>query len=162
MFTAVRHFLAAWAHESSSTARVLAVVTDRSLAQPVAMGHRTLGELAWHIVTSQQEILAKVGLDYSGPRKSWPQPAHAGEIHAQYVDGAKALAEAVGTHWMDDTLRLRDSPYGQPWPRGLTLEVMLRHEIHHRGQLTVLMRQAGLRVPGVYGPGLEEMNPQQP
>jgi uncharacterized damage-inducible protein DinB len=36
------------------------------------------------------------------------------------------------------------------------LTVLLRHEIHHRAQMTVLMRQAGLRVPGVYGPSREE------
>ena len=29
------------------------------------------------------------------------------------------------------------------------------HQIDHRGQMTVLMRQAGLNVPGVYGPSLE-------
>jgi uncharacterized damage-inducible protein DinB len=32
----------------------------------------------------------------------------------------------------------------------------MSHEIHHRGQMTVLMRQAGLKVPGVYGPSREE------
>jgi uncharacterized damage-inducible protein DinB len=30
------------------------------------------------------------------------------------------------------------------------------HQAHHRGQMTVLMRQAGLTVPGVYGPAREE------
>jgi len=30
------------------------------------------------------------------------------------------------------------------------------HELHHRGQLTVLMRQAGLVVPGIFGPAQEE------
>ena len=30
------------------------------------------------------------------------------------------------------------------------------HQIHHRGQMTVLMRQAGLEVPGVYGPSRPE------
>lgn len=29
-------------------------------------------------------------------------------------------------------------------------------ETHHLGQMTVLMRQAGLNVPGVYGPSKEE------
>ena len=32
----------------------------------------------------------------------------------------------------------------------------LSHQTHHRGQMTVLMRQAGLTVPGVYGPAREE------
>jgi uncharacterized damage-inducible protein DinB len=33
---------------------------------------------------------------------------------------------------------------------------LVRHLIHHRGQLIVLMREAGLIVPGVYGPSREE------
>ena len=40
--------------------------------------------------------------------------------------------------------------------RGMAVLVMLHHEIHHRGQMTVLMRQAGLPVPGVYGPAKDE------
>ena len=27
---------------------------------------------------------------------------------------------------------------------------------HHRGQMTILMRQAGLLVPGMYGPSKDE------
>ena len=36
------------------------------------------------------------------------------------------------------------------------LSSLIRHQAHHRGQMTVLMRQAGLPVPGVYGPAREE------
>jgi uncharacterized damage-inducible protein DinB len=46
--------------------------------------------------------------------------------------------------------------YGQMWVRGKTLGVLVTHQIHHRGQLTVLLRLAGLKVPGVYGPAKEE------
>ena len=46
--------------------------------------------------------------------------------------------------------------YGQRWTRGFTLHALLEHQIHHRGQMTVLMRQAGLRVPGIYGPARED------
>jgi uncharacterized damage-inducible protein DinB len=46
--------------------------------------------------------------------------------------------------------------YGVRWARGVTLRALLVHQTHHRGQMTVLMRQAGLRVPGVYGPAREE------
>ena len=151
MFTAVRHFLAAWAHESSSTARLLAEVTDASLDQPVARGHRTLGELA----VSHREILSKAGLEYAAPLKGNPQPQRAAEIYSVYVDAAKALAAAVEGQWTDESLRVKDTLYRASWPRGLTLDVMLRHEIHHRGQLTVLMRQAGLKVPGMYGPSAD-------
>ena len=38
----------------------------------------------------------------------------------------------------------------------LTLQILLFHQTHHRGQMTVLMRQAGLPVPGMYGPAKED------
>lgn len=49
--------------------------------------------------------------------------------------------------------------YGMQWTRDTTLNCLVRHEIHHRAQMTVLMRQAGLRVPGVYGPAREDWAP---
>ena len=156
MFTTVRHFLATWAHESAETARVMAALSDASLDQRVAEGSRTLGELAWHVVVSQREILGKTGLAWDAPSKRDPAPERAAAIHSAYVDAANALAAAVEQQWNDAALRARDSIYDREWPRGLTLAVTLHHEIHHRGQMTVLMRQAGLRVPGVYGPSADE------
>jgi uncharacterized damage-inducible protein DinB len=46
--------------------------------------------------------------------------------------------------------------YGETWKKGFTLYCMVSHQTHHRGQITVLMRQAGLKVHGVYGPAKEE------
>jgi uncharacterized damage-inducible protein DinB len=51
------------------------------------------------------------------------------------------------------------------WTKAFVLVSLLQHSCHHRGQMTVLMRQAGLKVPGVYGPAKEEwaiygMDPQ--
>ena len=36
-------------------------------------------------------------------------------------------------------------------PNSIFLMTLINHQNHHRGQMTVLMRQAGLTVPGVYG-----------
>jgi len=46
--------------------------------------------------------------------------------------------------------------YGETWKRGMTLLYLMLHQAHHRGQITVLMRQAGLKVTGIYGPAKEE------
>ena len=134
----------------------MAALTDASLEQRVAEGHRSLGELAWHVVVSQREILGKTGLTWDAPSKRDPAPSRAAAIHSAYVDAAKALATVVDEQWDDATLQVCDAIYGREWPRGVTLAVMLHHEIHHRGQMTVLMRQAGLKVPGVYGPSADE------
>ena len=66
------------------------------------------------------------------------------------------LIEAVTAGWDDATLAVEDDMYGMQWKRGMTLAVLINHEIHHRGQMSVLMRQAGLTVPGVFGPAKEE------
>lgn len=41
---------------------------------------------------------------------------------------------------------------GEPWTNAAFLHFTLVHQAHHRGQMTVLMRQAGLRIPELYGP----------
>jgi uncharacterized damage-inducible protein DinB len=46
--------------------------------------------------------------------------------------------------------------YGEMWAKGKTLGVIISHQIHHRAQLTIVMRLLGLKVPGIYGPSNEE------
>lgn len=151
MFKSVKHFLGLWKRESENTAKVLGNLTDASLAQSVAPGYRNLGELGWHIATSVREIAGKTGLDFAAPTRTSPLPASASEISAGYRQAADGLAGAIQSGWTDETLMIKDKVYGYEWPRGFTLEILVFHEIHHRGQATVLMRQAGLNVPKIYG-----------
>ena len=69
---------------------------------------------------------------------------------------ARSLLAEMHARWTDASLRVEDEMYGQKWARGLTLAILIAHQTHHRGQMTVLMRQAGLKVPGIYGPAREE------
>ncbi|NIU73596.1 MAG: hypothetical protein GWN71_08445, partial [Gammaproteobacteria bacterium] len=66
------------------------------------------------------------------------------------------LVAAVRAGWTDETLLETDDMYGQSWTRGASAAALILHEVHHRAQLTVLVRQAGLEVPGVFGPAKEE------
>jgi len=45
--------------------------------------------------------------------------------------------------------------FGRTLTKAVTLSLLVKHIIHHRGQMTVLLRQAGVRVPGLYGPARE-------
>lgn len=155
MIRKIDDFLAAWASLSEGTAKALDALTDVSLSQPVVAGGRTLGRIAWHVVTSVPEMAFRTGLRFEAPAEEAPIPS-AAEMAATYRRLAKALAEAVRRDWTDATLLLEDDMYGEKWPRGRTLSVLMDHETHHRGQMTVLMRQAGLVVPGVCGPSKEE------
>ena len=66
------------------------------------------------------------------------------------------MINALENKWTDASLDEEIPMYGQIWKKGNILSSLILHQAHHRGQITVLMRQAGLKVPGVYGPAKEE------
>ncbi len=156
MFHTITEFSGAWKQHSEGTKKVLESLTNQSLSQKVGPDDRTLGRMAWHIVTSVSEMLGRVGLKLDGPAADAPLPKTASEIAAGYNSLAKSVSEQVEKGWNDSTLDVEDDMYGFRWKRGQTLRILIDHEIHHRGQMTVLMRQAGLKVPGVFGPSREE------
>ncbi|MCK9911102.1 DinB family protein, partial [Microbacteriaceae bacterium K1510] len=85
-----------------------------------------------------------------------PVPSSAKEIADSFRQSSASFVRAIREQWTDDTLEVSCDMYGEQWPNGLTLRILIQHLIHHRGQMTVLMRQAGLQVPGVYGPSRDE------
>jgi uncharacterized damage-inducible protein DinB len=156
MIRRISDFEQMWSQEIEGTQKILKHLTDRSLAQCVDSDSRTLGRVAWHIVTTISEMISKTGLVLAGPHPEAPVPATAKEIFRAYSDAAISLLEQVKKNWTDTTLEQKDNMYGEMWTRGSTLEGLILHQTHHRGQMTVLMRQAGLDVPGVYGPARQE------
>jgi uncharacterized damage-inducible protein DinB len=155
VYHTVGEFLADWKEESASTLRILSALTDASLARRVSPADRTLGRVAWHVVCAIPEMLSRTGLKVRGPEHESAPPGRAKAIAAAYRKAASSVSSAVRRQWTDASLKVEDEMYGEKWARGFTLEALVRHEIHHRGQMTVLMRQAGLKVPSVYGPSRE-------
>jgi uncharacterized damage-inducible protein DinB len=156
MITEIKDFEFHWTQEFDKTQKILKHLTDRSLSQAVAPSARTLGRLAWHITTTIPEMMSRTGLEVAGPRSDAPVPSTAKAIAEAYAATAMSLLDQVKSRWTDATLEKTDEMYGQVWKRGYTLTALIFHQIHHRGQMTVLMRQAGLKVPGIYGPAREE------
>jgi uncharacterized damage-inducible protein DinB len=156
MFRSIDDFLTVWREESTNTGRVMERLTDASLRHRMSEASRTLGELAWHVTVSHRSILGRTGLAFQAATKDLHVPERASEICARYVAGAAAVGGAVEKQWTDATLRVRDDIYGLSWTRGRTLFVLVVHEIHHRAQMTVLMRQVGLTLPALYGPSADE------
>ena len=111
--------------------------------------------MAWHIVQTFPEMMERTGLKIDGPSQDAPIPKSAAEIQDTYKKTSESFVNALKENWTDETLLETDDMYGETWQRGLTVSALLAHETHHRGQMTVLMRQAGLTVPGVYGPAKE-------
>jgi uncharacterized damage-inducible protein DinB len=156
MYRKIDDFVKAWETESSSSQKLMDALTDSSLQQQVVDGHRSLGRVAWHIVTTIPEMMANTGLKLGAVAPDTPVPAKAAVIKQAYAVVAEELLKQVNSNWTDETLTVEDEMYGEKWARGKSARVLIDHQTHHRGQMTVLMRQAGLKVPGVYGPAKEE------
>ena len=159
MFRRLEDFITCWKEEAARTLEVFGAIPDAALGTAVAEGHRDLRRMTWHIVESLIEMPAHWGLDIAGkelmqgPSIGDP-PATLAEMREAYQRAQDSLLKGLGT-WSDGTLEQEDEMYGATWKRGFSLFVLVTHQVHHRGQMTVLMRQAGLKVPDIYGPAKE-------
>ncbi|PGC29238.1 hypothetical protein COM11_14625 [Bacillus pseudomycoides] len=156
MYQTIEGFLKTWKYEADSTQKVLDALTDESLTQEIAPGHWTLGRVAWHIVTAIPVMLSGTGLQFEGETKDYPVPTSAKTITENYRKVNTAFVEAIQTQWTNKDLTTINDFFGRPMPNSIFLMTLINHQNHHRGQMTVLMRQAGLKVPGIYGPTKEE------
>jgi uncharacterized damage-inducible protein DinB len=154
MYKHINDFSSAWQNETAATMRTLEMLTDESLGQQITNDHRTLGRLAWHLVQTLHEMPSLTGLSFEGPGND--MPTSAADIASVYKRTSQALLDTIQSSWKDENLLIMSDMYGDQWQNGLMLDILIKHEIHHRGQMTVLMRQAGLRVPDVYGPTKEQ------
>ena len=156
MYRTIADFERAWRSESEGTLKILRGLTDASLGQAIGGDARTLGRLAWHTTCTLPEMANRTGLAVEGPDSDSPPPASAAKIAAAYESAARSLLAEITGKWTDAALAVEDDMYGESWSRGFTLAALVLHQCHHRAQMTVLMRQAGLAVPGLYGPAREE------
>jgi len=156
MYQSLDNFLNDWKNESELTLKVLKSLNDQSLSQKVSPEGRTLGFLAWHIVLTLGEMGSKSGVAIEAPPEDAPPPAKVAEIIEAYQKASQSLLNHIKNNWNDSTLQEMVDMYGEQWKRGTALSALVKHEIHHRAQMTILMRQANLPVPGVYGPSKEE------
>jgi uncharacterized damage-inducible protein DinB len=156
MYRKIEDFINDWAYESESTLKLFNNLSDESLTKHTGSNLRTAGRLAWHITTSIGEIMHRTGLSFQTVNTDAPIPNTAKELIEEYKRASENLINQIKDKWNDDSLEQVDDMYGEQWKRGSTLAVLINHQIHHRGQLTIVMRLNDLKVPGVYGPSKEE------
>lgn len=156
MYTSISHFIDEWNQEAASTQKVLDALTDESLQQKVSADDRTLGAIAWHIVSSTPGMLIEFGVTVESVQNENTIPTSAREIAETFRNVSANTSKAIGEQWTDQTLAEMKNVFGMELQKAATLNMLIKHIVHHRGQMTVLMRQAGLQVPGIYGPSREE------
>jgi uncharacterized damage-inducible protein DinB len=141
---------------------VLERVPDDQLAWKPHDKSMSLGQLALHIATMPGTIAELSRLSpFPLPKFEQPSAASAAEL-VPALDQSVAKATTI-LRGMDDAdlaqmWRVVDGdrevmaiPVG-----GMLRMIMLNHWYHHRGQLSVYLRQVGVPVPSIYGPSADE------
>jgi uncharacterized damage-inducible protein DinB len=149
--------------EAQTTRRVLERVPGSQLAWRPHEKARTLGQLALHVAIvpgGVAELIASPS-PAQAPTFTDPSPESASELVPALEQSIAKAKRVLGG--MDDAALMATWRMMQgerelfAVPRvALLRSVMLNHWYHHRGQLTVYLRQLGLPVPSIYGPSADE------
>jgi len=154
MYRKAEDFLADWAASSAGTLAVMKAITDDKMNVAIVEGHSSLGWLAWHLVSSGGGFGYFAGLNIPAIPRDAEVPATMAEIVAKYEEVIAAYNNEA-KNLSDEQLAEEIKGFMGPTKRGQFLRQFIDHQTHHRGQMTVLLRQAGLPVPPVAGPTKE-------
>ncbi len=154
-------FLDTWDTEAKSTVAMLRSLPVGQYDFRPDQGGRSMGELGWHLaeVDAYMTYSIERGVFEMGAKPPGTERPKTVEelapgyerIHADAVERVRKLNPA-------DLDRELVFFTGSPVTiRQILWTMLLHHQIHHRGQLSVLCRLAGGIAPAPYGPNREEM-----
>jgi uncharacterized damage-inducible protein DinB len=155
-------FLQELEQEAHATRRALERVPENKLDWRPHPKSMSLGQLSLHIAVMPGAI-AELSTQSPFQVKNFTQePATSTSQLLSTLDESLAKARqvlkntddaALGTMWkmVDGEKEIMAIPRA-----ALLRTVMLNHWYHHRGQLTVYLRELGVPVPSIYGPSADE------
>ncbi len=148
--------------EAQATRKVLERVPDDRLDWKPHPKSMTLGQLAMHVANLPGAI-AEISTRSFDVKTVIPRPGarSSAELLAvldQSLARAKALLGAMDDAELASPWRMvnGDQEVGTVSRGALLRSIMLNHWYHHRGQLTVYLRQTGAPVPPIYGDSADE------
>jgi uncharacterized damage-inducible protein DinB len=155
----VETFFAVWDREAQKTVQVLEMLPAGQYDfRPDASG-RSLGELAWHLAELDAYITFGIATgafsaDTKPPNIKRPMMIEA--LAPGYKRIHEEARERLGTLKEEDLEKEMQFFGSTQIVKELLWDRMLLHLIHHRGQLSLLVRLAGGIVPQLFGPTREQ------
>lgn len=156
MYTSIENFKNDFKSETAMTLKMFRAIPDDKLKTKPHENIRSLQRLAWHITLTLGEMMGKTGLSINCPDENTPAPDNIEAICRAYETAAASVLAGVEKNWNDNQLTDLLDMYGEKWSKGTVLDVLIKHEIHHRAQMSTIMRLLDIKVPGTYGPSKEE------
>lgn len=139
--------------EFATTKRVIeAIPADQAGYKPDAVSKSAL-ELAWHIVATERRFLSAVAsgafdLTPAPMPETIKTPADLVAMYSAMFEEKAAAAEKISPEQAASIIDFRGI---FQMPLANFILFMLKHSIHHRGQLSQYLRPMGAKVPAIYG-----------
>jgi uncharacterized damage-inducible protein DinB len=159
----VETFLTVWDREAQKIIEMLKILPAGQYDfRPDASG-RSLGELAWHLAELDAYVSFGVAsgaftADAKPPNIKRPTTIEA--LAPGYERIHKEARDRLGTLKAEDLDKEMQFFGSTQTVSALLWDVMLLHSIHHRGQLSLLIRLAGGVIPPLFGPTREQSQPK--
>lgn len=149
--------------EAPKTRRALERVPEDQLSWRPHEKSLSLGQLALHVATLPGAIAAVAAQPTfeASPDRPRPSAKSVAELLTALDESVARARELIGG--------MTDTGLGEPWrmmhagreimclPKGAVLRsILFNHWYHHRGQLSVYLRQTGALVPAIFGPSADE------
>jgi uncharacterized damage-inducible protein DinB len=129
-----------------------AVPLDKGDYRPDGISKSAM-DLAWHIVATEMRFLDAVA---AGEFDLSPTPLpnsinDSRDLATWYVNNFEPRLEKIEKLSSEQLLKSVDFRGMFQMPAVQYLDFLLRHTIHHRGQLSLYLRPMGAKVPSIYG-----------
>ncbi|QCR30779.1 DinB family protein [Lysinibacillus sp. SGAir0095] len=157
MYRNLDDFIQEWEKNSTGTLAIFESITDGKKHVAIVEGHSSLESLSWHLTTAPAYFMGQVGLSLEVELDPKNTPATISEIISTYKATSENIVKIAKEKLSDENLLTEVNSHGKQTPIGAILRLMVDHQTHHRAQMQVLLRQAGLHVPGVMGPTKEAL-----
>lgn len=151
----VQDFLNQYRHESAATAKLLSSISEAHADAEPNPAIRSTRRLAWHLAKTPGNFGKVMGLDITTYTDA-DKPDTVAGIAEAFQKSASEFIAAVEQMWGDGNLSDEVQFFGMNMTKGIVLYMLVAHEIHHRGQMQIIMRMVGDVPVGVIGPTQEE------
>ncbi|HEX2249991.1 MAG TPA: DinB family protein [Gemmatimonadales bacterium] len=159
VITSVQQFLDYWTSVRGRTRRVVECIPPERIEWTHRAGAFTLGDLVRHLATIERYMYAET---VAGRPSSYPgcgrDLADGYEHVLAYFDRLDAEArEIIGVLSDTDLQRKCRTPAGTAITTWKWLRAMVEHEVHHRGQIYLMLGILQVPTPPLYGLTSEEV-----
>ncbi len=148
--------------EAQITKRVLDRIPDDKLAWKPHPRSYSLGQLALHVASTPGNVAAlavpdtKEASNFSQPEAKSRQEVL--DTFSKSLESAKETLKKMDDAQLMSTWKLtKNGKVLMSVPRiGFIRSILMNHNYHHRGQLSVYLRMLDVPVPSIYGPSADE------